>query len=342
MKILVIGMGAIGGYLGGKLSISGQEVTFLVRDTAKYAGKAIRIQRGNAVEVIEKPVVVSKFTNHQLSETDLILLTTKAYQVIDATSFLLGKSGSIPPILCLTNGVGIEEALIDRLGDESIVYGTITTAVSKNNSGALIVEKERGVAFGSGPATPPLLYEILIGAGILAEELPNGPALKWSKLLLNQFGNATSAILNMTTAEIFNHPALFSLEMEQARETLAVMAAMDLEVTDLPGMPVKLLAGVIGLPILLAHPLLENAVAKGRGDKMPSLNLDLYSGAADSEVRYLHGAVAAHGEKLGVETPVNRFLTETLLSLVEKKKPLDTYRHDPEKLLADYEQEKIN
>jgi 2-dehydropantoate 2-reductase len=146
----------------------------------------------------------------------------------------------------------------------------------------------------------------------------------------------------MTTSEIFNHPALFSLEMEQARETLTVMAAMDLEVTDLPGMPVKLLAGVIGLPILLAHPLLENAVAKGRGDKMPSLNLDLYSGAADSEVRYLHRAVAAHGEKLGVETPVNRFLTETLLSLVEKKKPLDTYRHDPEKLLATYEQEKIN
>jgi 2-dehydropantoate 2-reductase len=67
---------------------------------------------------------------------------------------------------------------------------------------------------------------------------------------------------------------------------------------------------------------------------MPSLHIDLHGGAADSEVRFLHGAVAEHGARLGVPTPVNRFLTDTLLALLEGALPLDAYRHDAEKLLS--------
>ena len=35
MKVLVLGAGAIGGYLGGRLAEAGQDITFLVRSTKK-------------------------------------------------------------------------------------------------------------------------------------------------------------------------------------------------------------------------------------------------------------------------------------------------------------------
>jgi len=159
--------------------------------------------------------------------------------------------------------------------------------------------------------------------------------MKWSKLLTNLLANPTSAILDMTAAEIYAHPGLYQLEIEQLRECLAVMKAQGLGVVDLPGTPVRLLALATKLPTWLSKPFLSKAAGAGRGAKMPSFHIDLYAGRTRSEVTYLHGAVVRAGEKLGVPTPVNKLLTETLLALAEGRISRDTYAHNPEKFLAE-------
>ena len=98
---------------------------------------------------------------------------------------------------------------------------------------------------------------------------------------------------------------------------------------------VRLLALATRLPTWLSKPFLSRAAGAGRGAKMPSFHIDLYAGRTRSEVTYLHGAVVRAGEKLGVPTPVNKLLTETLLALAEKRLPLNTYARQPEKLLAE-------
>ena len=116
--------------------------------------------------------------------------------------------------------------------------------------------------------------------------------MKWSKMLTNLVGNATSAILDLTPAQIFNHPDLFNIEIQQLRETLAVMRAQGLQPINLPGVPVKLLAlAAERMPGWIARPLLQRAVGRGRGSKMPSFHIDLHSGRGKSEVDYLNGAV---------------------------------------------------
>jgi 2-dehydropantoate 2-reductase len=157
--------------------------------------------------------------------------------------------------------------------------------------------------------------------------------MKWSKMLTNLPANATAAILNMTAAEVFAHPGLFRLEMRMLRETLAVMRANCVRVVDLPGVPVRALALGTRLPEFIARPLMLKAVGGGRGGKMPSFHIDLYSGRGRSEVDWLNGAVVCYGEKAGVPTPVNRLLTETLLALTRGDVPLETYSRQPEKLL---------
>jgi 2-dehydropantoate 2-reductase len=157
--------------------------------------------------------------------------------------------------------------------------------------------------------------------------------MKWSKLLTNLLGNATSAILDMTPAAIFAYPGLYRLEVEQLRETLRVMRESGISVVNLPRTPVRLLAVGAGLPPVLSRPMLARAVAGGRGGKMPSFHIDLYSGRGRSEVESLNGAVVRNGERVGVPTPINRLLTDTLSALTRGEIPIDTYAKKPERLI---------
>ena len=117
------------------------------------------------------------------------------------------------------------------------------------------------------------------------------------------------------------------------RECLAVMRAQKIPVVDLPDTPVRALAFATRLPLWVSKPLLARAAGAGRGGKMPSFHIDLYSGRGKSEVGYLHGAVVRAGEKFGVPTPVNKILTGTLMKLTNKEIPLEEFAGQPEKLL---------
>jgi 2-dehydropantoate 2-reductase len=62
---------------------------------------------------------------------------------------------------------------------------------------------------------------------------------------------------------------------------------------------------------------------------MPSLHIDLHSGSGRSEVDFLNGAVVRCGERVGVPTPVNRRLRDTLLALTRRELPLEDFARRP-------------
>jgi 2-dehydropantoate 2-reductase len=184
------------------------------------------------------------------------------------------------------------------------------------------------------------LAGIFTDAGLRARLYPDANNMKWSKMLTNLLGNATSAILGMTPREIFSDPQLYHLEITQLRETLQVMDALRIRVVNLPGTPTKILAWAVRrLPEMLSRPLLTRAIGSGRGGKMPSFYLDLQFGTGRSEVDYLNGAVVRAGKKTGTQTPVSLFLNETLLAMVAGSLPILEFDHQPGKLLARYTQQ---
>ena len=67
---------------------------------------------------------------------------------------------------------------------------------------------------------------------------------------------------------------------------------------------------------------------------MPSFHIDLYSGKKQSEVNQLNGAVVRAGEKSRIPTPVNSFLTDTLLSLINREIPLETFNQGQEEFFS--------
>jgi 2-dehydropantoate 2-reductase len=338
IQFLFFGVGAIGTYIGGSLLLAGQNVTFIERPevAAGIRERGLRLKIGTNENHIENPVIVHSVDEAlQRGKYDLAVQAVKSYDTPSVINDIKPYIDQFPPILCFQNGVENEPALEEALGLGKVIAGTVTSAVGRRDAGDIILEKRRGVGAALGHPLVPELISVLNQADLNAHSYSNAASMKWSKMLTNLMANASSAILDMTPADIFEDPVLYHLEIRQMREALDVMKAYGIPVTNLPGTP------VIGLSWLIRYfnpafsqPLLKRAMGKGRGAKMPSFHIDLHSGRSKSEVDYLNGAVIRFGKQKGIPTPVNELFTRTLLGLTNGDIPLDTFAKKPGKLVT--------
>jgi 2-dehydropantoate 2-reductase len=338
LRFLIVGAGAIGGYAGVSLATGGHTISFLARPATaaslRTTGLRLTDRRTGQSRSIAADVVVTPAEVQAHAPYDCAVLATKAYDTAAAAATLKAALALPTPVLCLQNGVDGESELAAIFGADAVIAGTVATAISKVGPAELIVEKSRGVGIALGHPLSQPLVDALNGAGIRTRAYPAAGPMKWSKLLTNLTGSATSAILDMTVAEVFADHRLFAVEMGCLRECLAVVRALGFEVVDLPGLPVRGLALASHLPAWLARPILSRAVGGGRGGKMPALHTDLHSGRPHTEVRWLHGAVARHGLAAGVPAPINQVLSETVEALSTGQLDKAVFQRKPEALLA--------
>jgi 2-dehydropantoate 2-reductase len=336
-KFLVFGAGAIGTYIGGSLALSGQSVVFIERP--KVVGKLIHdglhlSLRGKEYH-IKSPVIVGSVEEAITSGPfDIAIFAVKSYDTQSTLNELAPYAVALPPFLCLQNGVENEMKLASVLGDKRVIPGSVLSAIGRRGSGDIVLEKLRGIAIASGHPLSSVVTGIFSAAGLNAMLSPNAENMKWSKMLTNLLANASAAILNMPPAEIFMHPGLYHLEIEQIREAIRVMDAQNIKLVDLPGTPVRALVNsMTRMPEWFTRPLIGRSLGKGRGGKMPSFHIDLHSGVGKSEVEYLNGAVVRFGEKYNISTPVNRLLTKTLMAMTKGEISLSEFSNQPDKLL---------
>ncbi|MGA7194459.1 MAG: 2-dehydropantoate 2-reductase, partial [Anaerolineales bacterium] len=337
LKILSFGAGAIGTYIGGSLSLAGEQIVFVeqpaVADELRQRGLRLNLtidKRRKTNQILALPpsaFVVAPSLEDALryGPFDVALFALKSFDTASALEGMKTFAEKLPPILCLSNGVDNEPAIANALGADKVIPATVTSAIGRHGAGDIVLEKLRGIGISS---THPLSDQLLASAKaayLNPQAFSNAAAMKWSKMLTNLIANPTSAILNMSAAEIFANSKLYELEIRMLRECLAVMEAQKIPVIDLPRTPVRALAFATHLPLWMSKPFLSRAAGAGRGAKMPSFHIDLYSGRGKSEVEYLHGAVVRAGEKFGVATPVNKVLTETLMKLTNKEIPLEEF-----------------
>ena len=345
MKILSFGAGAIGTYIGGSLVLAGHQVVFVeqqkVVDELREKGLRLdltlderrKTKEASRINSSAFVIVASLDEALRYGPFDLALFALKSFDTQAALEGMLPFADKLPPLLCLSNGVSNEPAIAEALGKDKVIYGTVTTAIGRRGAGDIVLEKLRGVGVAKGHPLSEKVHAALDAAYLNSRLFEDAASMKWSKMLTNLIANPTSAILDMTAGEVFANKSLYKLEIDMLKECLAVMQAQGFEVVDLPGTPVRALAFATTLPLWLSKPLLGRAAGAGRGAKMPSFHIDLYSGRGKSEVDYLHGAVVRAGEQFKVPTPVNKVLTETLLALTNKEIPLEEFAHKPEKLL---------
>lgn len=342
LNILVMGAGAIGCFVGGRLAAAGQQVTLVGRPTPmdKIATDGLTLEHPTQPSQTVFPETVTSVKDLSAAY-DFILLTVKSP---DTPTVIEQLTASALPLenTCLVsfqNGIGNEEKLAAAFGAHKVIGGTITIPISVPEQGVITVSKDKG-----GLALAPLhpsqpvkgLASALNQAGLTTITYDDCRAMKWSKLLLNIINNASSAILNQPPAQIIARPDLFNLEIEAVQEGLAVMKAQGIGVVKLPGYPVDWLARLVTarwLPVAIKRTILRPFMASGRGTKMPSLQIDLAAGRPTSEIDVLNGAIVRAGQQLGIATPVNQALTGILTGLVSGELAWADYQNQPEKLL---------
>ena len=113
----------------------------------------------------------------------------------------------MPPIVCFCNGVENEAEIARVVGEEKVIAATVTSAIGRRGPGDIVLERLRGV--GIHPAHP-ISERLLAAANRRGAErhghFQDAAAMKWSKMLTNLIANPTSAILNMTAAEVLGAP----------------------------------------------------------------------------------------------------------------------------------------
>ncbi|MFN8568891.1 MAG: 2-dehydropantoate 2-reductase [Kouleothrix sp.] len=341
MTIVVIGAGAIGQLVAGRLAQAGQRTVLLARPAAAaaLARQPLQISESGRLHVAESLVTISDPSMLAAADRppDLAIVCVKGY---DTASVLPALDALAPSaVLTLQNGIGNEELLAMHVGAGRVVSGAITTSVEVAAPGRIAVAKAGGVGVAAmapgARAAAGRAAQAFRAAGFVVSEVADYRALKWSKALLNMLGNATAAILDMAVADAGVNPQLIALERQAFREALGRSGRPAIRPINLPRYPAALLARYALHAAATAIPDLAASVAGGRGRKPPAAASTRRAAVHVRRANFLYGAVARAAAEAGLAAPVNRALSAILQAISSGAEPWDVYRRHPERLLAE-------
>lgn len=154
MKILILGAGAIGGYVGGRLHQSGADVTFLVRPKRAQAiardGLVIESTKGDVTQKVK-----TVLGGGEGGPYDVVLLTCKAYDLASAMDAIAPAIGANTTIVPLLNGLSHLDALDARFGATKVVGGLARVGVAMNDRGFILhTSPFAAISFGERDGQP--------------------------------------------------------------------------------------------------------------------------------------------------------------------------------------------
>jgi 2-dehydropantoate 2-reductase len=307
MKMAVVGAGAIGGYLGTRLSLAQHEVTFIARrrnlEAINRDGFHLVLEDGT-----EEHASAVRAVQHmaEAGPQDVVLLTLKAHQLRDVVQDLPALFGPDTTVVTMINGVpwwyfhalpgpheGRAVTRVDPDGriaaaiDPARVIGSVVyPAAELIAPGRVKVIEGNRFTLGepSGERTPRVeaLSKALMNAGFKAPVSRDIRGELWIKLWGNLSFNPISALTRATLAQICNFPPTRDLARRMMAEGQAVAEALG-----------------VRFKITLEQRL---AGAEAVGEHKTSMLQDLEAGR-ELELEALVGAVIELGQIAGVATP---------------------------------------
>ncbi len=335
MTDLVVGGGAVGTLIAWTLATGGRDVAIVRRaktDEPSQAEVALVDPAGSRhtarVTEVAQP-------DDLPAAPELIVFAVKMFDLAAAAASC--AAWPLATGLTVSNGVGAEEIVSEVRPGAGLIAGSVTASVELVGEGTVSRLNRGGIGLapvgGDVDRSIGDLSSAFAAAGLRTGRVDDAAAMKWSKLLANLVGNATSAIVDRPPAVLYGDPGIFRIERRQLLEALAVMRRLGLSPVTLPGADVRLLAVGIRLPPILVRPILRHVVVGARGGKDPSLRLHATSGVGPSEVDWLNGAVADAAEKLGGSAPVNRRLATLLHEVLDDPARREWFGGRPDRLV---------
>ncbi len=261
MRVCVVGAGAIGGYLAGKLALAGHEVAVVARGAHREAirqqGLVLVDQHGNVqrarVECVGDDGVSP-------GVQDVLILTVKAHQIAAIAPDLVPFLGEQTPVVALQNGIPwwyfhrhggpfegrrLESVdpggAIERCLPVSHVCGAVAQKAAEVSEPGVIrhtvTEADRfplGEPDGSRSARIEAVSALLEQAGIAAPISSDIRTEKWFKLWGNLVWNPVSALTQANVLEIHGSSGVRQLGVTMMLEAQAVALRLGIAI---PGTP---------------------------------------------------------------------------------------------------------
>ena len=251
MKIAIIGAGAIGGLVGVKLALAGEDVTFLVRgaNLAAIRDNGMKLIEHDGTELVARNVrATNDYT--EAGVQDVVILALKAQQVEAVVADLPKLFGPATTVITMQNGIpfwyfqkhGGEH--VDRIVESVDPGGVISAAIpGERIIGCVVYPASELIAPGvvrhiegerfplgeiDGTTSPRVqaLSEVFAKAGFKAPVLEDIRSEIWLKLWGNLTFNPISALSHSTLVDICQFPLTRELATAMMQEAQAVAAKL--------------------------------------------------------------------------------------------------------------------
>ena len=235
-KIAVIGSGAVGCYYGGLLARAGRDVHFLLRaDLAAVKANGLTIEtRGETVKV---PKIKAYATTPEIGPCDLVIVALKATANAALEDLLPPLLGPETGVLTLQNGLGNEEFISTRWGEERTMGALCFVCLNRTAPGVIEHYDHGTLSVGEFRRTPSARTTAIAAAfreaGIEAKAVENLVTERWRKLLWNiPFNGLAIAAGGATVADVLADDGLRSLARRLMDETLDAARRLGHDIPD--------------------------------------------------------------------------------------------------------------
>ncbi|MGO9343040.1 MAG: ketopantoate reductase family protein [Acidimicrobiales bacterium] len=293
MKFIVVGPGAIGGVIGGRLFESGHDVVLVAR------GRHLDAIRSQGLKVVSPGGTVTlpipatgNAEDLDVEPGDVAIVATKSHDTLPALEGLVASRGADAlAIACAQNGVRNEEAALRMFAN---VYGICVMSPTAHSEPGVVEAysspTEGILDIGRYPSgtdeTAISIAEALSGSRFVSVPRPDIMRWKYRKLIMNLY-NALDALLG-------ERPWPDELTSAITNEATAVLDAAGIDVAT-PEEDRERRGDLLKIAPT------EGGTRRGGGSSWQSLD----RGLGSIETDYLNGEIVLLGRLHGVPTPVN-------------------------------------
>ncbi len=291
MRIAIMGAGAVGGYFGGLLARSGQDVTFIAR------GEHLQAMQNKGL-TLETPKGSLHVTNarfvaepDQAGACDVVLFAVKAYDIEAAAASLKPLVDAGATVVSVLNGVDHQDRIGAVLGAGHVLGGLamvsgVITAPGVIRYTSTMSSLRFGEPDGSLSARAIAFSDACLAAGFGAEVVTDIRTAQWAKFVGLATNAALTSLIRLPAGYIYHDPEIIPLARRGFEEVVAVARALGITLPD--DAAERTLATHQSFPKTM-YASMYHDIARGKPMELDSLS----------------GYLVRMGRKLGVPTPVH-------------------------------------
>lgn len=289
MRLLVVGAGATGGYVGGRLAEKGRDVTFLVRPgrAAQLRNQGLRITSPHGDLTLQPKVLTA---GEIAAPFDAVLLSVKGFQLESAMADIAPAVGKETMILPVLNGMTHMDTLSRRFRPHTVPGCVLKIMTVLEDDGRIVqltpmIDLAYGERDGSTSARMRALDEFMQGADVGARLSAAIEREMWEKWVLLASLGAITCLMRGTIGEIEAVPFGAAFALQVLDEVVAVVTKEGVPPSD-----------------AFLRATREQITAKG-STAAPSMYRDLVRGRP-VEVENIIGDLVRLGMQAGIAAPL--------------------------------------